>query len=74
MPRLELEATAVVDGEIRTARLQLEEGGIINGTVSVGRQDAAATAATPIEEAAEAKAPASNGSLFGSGQKRKVAK
>lgn len=71
--RLELEATAVVDGEIRTARLQLEEGGIINGSVSVGRQDAAAPAPTPIEEAAERKAPA-NGSLFGSGKKRKVAR
>ncbi len=69
--RLELEATAVVDGEIKTARLQLDEGGIVNGTVSVGRQDAA-EAPTPIGKAAEAKAPGPNGSLFGSGRKRKT--
>ena len=37
--RLEVAATAKIDGEIRTARLQLEEGGIVNGTVSVGRKD-----------------------------------
>ena len=69
--RLELEATAVVDGEIKAARLQLEEGGIVNGTVSVGRREAVPEP-TPIEKAAEAKTPGPNGSLFGSGRKRKA--
>ncbi len=37
--RLELASTARIDGEIRTARLQLDEGGVVNGTVSVGRKE-----------------------------------
>ena len=36
--RLEVASTAVIDGEIRTARLQLDEGGVVNGSVSVGRK------------------------------------
>lgn len=36
--RLELAATCIVDGEIDAARLQLEEGGVVNGSVSVGKQ------------------------------------
>ena len=38
--RLELQATCHIDGEISAARLQLEEGGVVNGTISVGRKDA----------------------------------
>ena len=69
--RLELEASAVVDGEIQTARLKLDEGAIVNGTVAVGRQDPV-PAAAPAEPVAETRKPGKNGSLFGSGQKRKV--
>ena len=36
--RLELAATCVVDGEIHAARLQLEEGGVVSGSVNVGQQ------------------------------------
>ena len=71
--RLELEATAVVDGEIRTARLQLDEGGIVNGAVSVGGQNPASAPAPP-EKISKAKPPGPNGTLFGSGQKRKAHK
>ncbi len=35
--RLELRSTSKVDGELRTACLQLEAGGKVNGTVNVGR-------------------------------------
>lgn len=35
--RLELHATCKIDGEIQAARLKLDEGGVVNGTVSVGR-------------------------------------
>lgn len=71
--RLELEATALIDGEIQAARLQLDEGGIVNGKVSVGRKDGA-VAPTPIEKAAEAKAPGPNGTLFGTGRRQKAKK
>lgn len=35
--RLELQSTCKIDGEIQAARLKLDEGGIVNGTVAVGR-------------------------------------
>ncbi len=34
--RLELGASAVIDGEIRAARMLLEEGGVVSGSVRVG--------------------------------------
>jgi cytoskeletal protein CcmA (bactofilin family) len=34
--RLELQATSVVDGEVRARRIKLDEGGKINGTVATG--------------------------------------
>ena len=34
--RLELQATCVVDGEVRARRIQLEEGGRVNGSVNTG--------------------------------------
>jgi cytoskeletal protein CcmA (bactofilin family) len=46
--RLELQATCVVDGEIRARRIKLDEGGRVNGTVQTGeiRQTPAAAAPT----------------------------
>lgn len=35
--RLELQATARIDGEIRARRMQLEEGAILNGTVQMAQ-------------------------------------
>ncbi len=34
--RLELQATCVIEGEIRARRIKLEEGGTVNGTVHIG--------------------------------------
>jgi cytoskeletal protein CcmA (bactofilin family) len=34
--RLELQATCVIEGQIRARRIKLEEGGKVNGTVKVG--------------------------------------
>lgn len=34
--RLELQATCVVEGEIKARRIKLEEGGQVNGTVHIG--------------------------------------
>lgn len=42
--RLELQATCVIDGEIRATRLKLDEGGVVNGTVSIGRKEVAGAA------------------------------
>lgn len=72
--RLELEATAVVDGEIQTARLKLDEGAIVNGAVAVGRQEPVMAAAAPAraEKAEKKEKSGKNGTLFSSGEKHKV--
>ena len=36
--RLELQATARIDGEVRARRMQLEEGALLNGTVQMGAE------------------------------------
>jgi len=48
--RLEVQATAQVDGEVRAKRLQLEEGAVLNGTVQMG---------DPAPGAGEARVPES---------------
>ncbi|UCC24158.1 MAG: polymer-forming cytoskeletal protein [Gemmatimonadales bacterium] len=51
--RLELQATAQVDGEIRARRMQLEEGAVLNGKVTMGENAATklgAPAAAPGED------------------------
>lgn len=53
--RLELQATAQVDGEVRARRMQLEEGAILNGKVTMG--EAAVKEARP--------APSAKGSASG---------
>lgn len=34
--RLELQATCKIEGEVQATRLQLEEGAVLNGTLSMG--------------------------------------
>jgi cytoskeletal protein CcmA (bactofilin family) len=41
--RLEVQATAHIDGEVRARRMQLEEGAQLNGRVSMGEKAAAGT-------------------------------
>jgi cytoskeletal protein CcmA (bactofilin family) len=38
--RLELQATCVIDGEIRARRIKLDEGGRVNGQVQMGDRSA----------------------------------
>jgi cytoskeletal protein CcmA (bactofilin family) len=49
--RLELQATCVIDGEVRARRIKLDEGGRVNGTVNTGEVSAPAPArpAAPLE-------------------------
>ena len=49
--RLELKETCVIDGEIRATRLKLDEGGVVTGTVIIGRKEASAAAAGPAPAA-----------------------
>ena len=67
--RLELQATCVIDGEIRARRIKLDEGGRVNGNVQTGdvkipaTPRATGTAAQPLQarapQAAEAAPPGS---------------
>jgi cytoskeletal protein CcmA (bactofilin family) len=50
--RLELQATCLIEGEIRARRIKLDEGGRVNGNVYTGEVTAAPAAAKP--EAASA--------------------
>jgi len=59
--RLELQATCHVDGEIRTRRMQLEEGAVLNGTVQMGDRKKAAPGAT-VTSGPAGQAPPPEGS------------
>ena len=55
--RLELQATCVIDGEIRATRLKLDEGGVVNGTIHTG-QKAAGAMQVPVASLPPGKAAA----------------
>ncbi|HUF76560.1 MAG TPA: polymer-forming cytoskeletal protein [Longimicrobiales bacterium] len=42
--RLELQATCQIEGEVKTRRMQLEEGAVLNGTVQMGEKSRARVA------------------------------
>ena len=56
--RLEVQATAHIDGEVRAKRMQLEEGAMLNGTVQMGETPEGAGEAVPESEAEPAGAGA----------------
>jgi cytoskeletal protein CcmA (bactofilin family) len=49
--RLEIQATSRIEGEIIAARLQLEEGALLNGTVQMGNSDETAPASLAVSAA-----------------------
>ena len=55
--RLELQETCVIDGEIRATRLKLDEGGMVTGTVSIGRRDAGAAVSAGTMPGGQAARP-----------------
>ena len=76
--RLELQSTCLVDGEIRATRLQLDEGGVVNGIVSVGRKEPIGAhdpgQGVPRGEPARPPAAHQGGGIFRRGAKSKGSK
>ncbi len=67
--RLELQATCVVDGEIRARRIKLDEGGQVNGEIRTGdvhrpRAEAATADASTMPEEPVAAGPAGTSAPF----------
>jgi cytoskeletal protein CcmA (bactofilin family) len=63
--RLELQATCVIEGEIRARRIKLEEGGKVNGTVHIG--DTSASGSASAGGRSRGSAGSSGGSSSASG-------
>jgi cytoskeletal protein CcmA (bactofilin family) len=57
--RLELQATSIIDGEIRARRIKLDEGGRVNGTVRTG--DVKLTEGGPAAQQPATAHPATHG-------------
>ena len=57
--RLELQASCRIDGEVRTRRMQLEEGAVLNGSVQMGEKAVAPRdgAAAPDRKGAAGSVP-----------------
>lgn len=62
--RLELQATCVIEGEIRAKRIKLDEGGRVDGTVKSGAET---TSATSAQGATERKGADAKGAVATSG-------
>lgn len=62
--RLELQATCIIEGEIRARRIKLDEGGRVDGTVKSGTE---AKSATPAQSAGERKGADAKGAVATSG-------
>ena len=45
--RLEVQASAVIEGEVKARRMQLDEGAVLNGTVTMGEVTAKEPAGAP---------------------------
>jgi cytoskeletal protein CcmA (bactofilin family) len=54
--RVEIHGTGVVNGDVRTPRLIVQEGAVINGSVEMTKADAKAGASTPPLKAEQRKA------------------
>lgn len=61
--RLELQATCQIDGQVVARSMQLEEGGILNGTVQMGEKPQASAQGdqTPVQPAEKPRAGAPGG-------------
>ena len=57
--RLELQSTCKIEGEVQAARLQLEEGAVLNGTLSMGGKGPRTTTPAPQQGSSEKPGAAS---------------
>ncbi len=57
--RLEIQATARIEGEVRAKRMQLEEGAVLNGTVRMG--ETSMGSAAPETERSDSESEAAEG-------------
>ncbi len=55
--RLELQATCQIDGDVRTRRMQLEEGALLNGTVHMSESKRAPGARPPVAAGGDGATP-----------------
>ena len=60
--RVEIQASGVVDGDVRAPRLVVEEGAILNGTIAMtAKKDGVPVVAKPQASPSSPKPPASGG-------------
>ena len=67
--RLELQSTCRIDGQVVARMMQLEEGGVLNGTVQMGEKVGARTEKdrTPKDQTPKDQTPAQGGEKPGAG-------
>ena len=59
--RIQVEATGVVDGDVKAPRLVVEEGAVINGSITMSKKEGAVAAAPRPSTSAAPKTAASSG-------------
>jgi len=60
--RVEIQASGIVDGDVRAPRLVVEEGAVLNGSISMTKKDGAQTSAKPqASPSASAPKPQASG-------------
>jgi len=66
LERVEIQASGVVDGDVKAPRLIVEEGAVLNGSISMTKKDGASASSKPQASTSSqpaAKAPAGPGSF-----------
>lgn len=59
--RIEVQATGIIDGDVKAPRLIVAEGAVLNGAVSMGASATSAGSATSTGSASAAKPPSAAG-------------
>jgi len=62
--RVEIQASGVVDGDVKAPRLVVEEGAVLNGSISMSKKEGAAAATRPQPAPAPAPKPQASPGRF----------